>query len=145
MFKKCIMKRENIKSLILIGILFMAFGIIPTFIVDKEVHNIYMAAGMLTGIGMALFVLAIFNYIRYKRLSKLELEELEIEMNDERNARIEQMAYSLTFKISMILIGLVVFILMLLNYIVPAYIVLGVFIIASIIFQLSTKHYSKKF
>lgn len=145
MFKKCIIKKDNVKSIIFIGFILMILGLVPTFIVDEDLHNIYMAAGFLFGLGVALFAMALMQLMKYRKMSDIELKDIEIEMNDERNIKIEQMAYSLTFRVSMLLIGLVSFILILLNYIVPAYFVLGMFVLLSMIFRLSAKHYNKKY
>ncbi len=142
---KCFIKRENIKSMVIIGIILAILGFVATFKIDDSIHNLHMAAGFLTGIGIAFVGLALNQYIKYKRMTEDETIEYEIELNDERNIRIEQMANSLTNKISYLILGTISFVLILMNYPVPAIIIAGAIVLISIVFRLSLNYYEKKY
>ncbi|NLY21369.1 MAG: hypothetical protein GXZ08_08820 [Tissierellia bacterium] len=142
---KCFIKRENIKSMVIIGIILAILGFVATFRIDDSIHNLHLAAGFLTGIGTSFVGLALNQYIKYKRMTEDEAMEYEIELKDERNIRIEQMANSLTNKISYLILGTVSFVLILMNYPVPAIINVLTMISISIVFKLSLNYYKSKY
>ncbi|NMB30880.1 MAG: hypothetical protein GX988_05525 [Clostridiales bacterium] len=111
--------------MIILGAAFLISGVLLRKELAMEQHSLQMLAGFLTGLGGAFFGIGSLNLIRFKIKSAEELRSEEIEQKDERNIFIQRIAYSIVAISSVIMFAVISMILLLLDFILPAIIVMS--------------------
>ena len=111
--------------MIILGAAFLISGVLLKKELAMEQHSLQMLAGFLTGLGGAFFGIGSLNLIRFKIKSAEELRSEEIEQKDERNIFIQRIAYSIVAISSVIMFAVISMILLLLDFILPAIIVMS--------------------
>lgn len=142
MFCKSIKNHRFWKTLIVVGIIKLIFGIVGYTMTLDNVHNINMLMGMFSGMGGAFITIGVIKLIRYKRLTAEKLREEEIELNDERNIQVLRAAYTIGNMIATILFVAIAFIFVWLDYIIPAFISIGAMYIQWLGFFLAYKYFN---
>lgn len=132
------------KILIVIGFISVLFGIISKGMIPDNIHNLSMFSGMITGLGGAFLGIGIYRLIGLRTKSQQKLKQEEIELNDERNIQILRISHTAANVTATILLGVMSFIFVFLDYIIPAFILIAAIYIQLMAFSLAYKHYSKK-
>lgn len=100
----------------LVGLLTFAAG-------HPEGHTFNTFLGMLTGFGFG--IMAVWQAVRRRLVSKEKLEQEAIDREDERNVAITRAACTAVFYVSVVLMAALVFLFMGLGYRTPSYICLA--------------------
>lgn len=92
----CVKKTKENIIVIVIGLVFVALGLILAYQLPEENHIMMRFAGMVSGIGCGISLVSVVSLIRRKRSTPEQLKQQEIEKNDERNIRIRLEAAAVT-------------------------------------------------
>ncbi|HZJ57656.1 MAG TPA: hypothetical protein VFD89_05380 [Clostridia bacterium] len=130
--------------LVAMGVVTMVFGILYSRGLPQDLHSMNMLMGMFTGIGGAFALVGGIKLVHYKRASADELKLEEIERNDERNIQLIRMAAVTSNNAATILFIMMIFILLWLDYRVPALIVLGALYVQSIAFFAAYRYFKNR-
>ncbi len=134
-------KMKNSKYLLAIGLLSVISGM---YLIKYPERNFQSSSGFLVGIGIVFTVYSLIMLYMQSKLSDGELKNIKIENIDERNIKIEQAANSFTFKLLIPLFVMIVLILMLLDYFIPAIIVVGLMTVLLLVNGIAHSHYKNK-
>lgn len=126
-------------GLIIIGIISIVFGVVFEQLIPEEAHNLSMTAGMISGIGGAFAAIGIIRYIKFRKSTPEKLKAVEIELKDERNVQILRATYSVVAASSFVIFAIMAFVLLLLDYMVPAWIAISGIYIELVIFLVTYK------
>lgn len=145
MFCKSIKNRKIWKVYVVIGIITIIFsGLLSQYSTVMDTHNGNMLIGMFSGLGSALLTIGIVNLIRSKRIPEQKLRKQEIELKDERNIQIIRLSYSVGNMTATLLLAIIAFIFVGMNYIMPAVIAIGAMYVQWLAVFIAGKYYSKK-
>lgn len=144
MLCKSVKSNKYWRTMVVVGIITLTFGIIFYKDISNDTHNIAMLKGMFSGLGGAFTAIGLVKLIKNKRSSSAKLRAEEIELKDERNIQILRIAYSIANSIATILFGAMAFLFVGLNYIIPAFISLGAMYIQLLTFFIAYKYYNSK-
>ena len=132
------------RILIVIGFISILFGIISKGMIPKNIHNLSMFSGMITGLGGAFLGIGAYKLIGLRTKSQKRLKEEEIELNDERNIQILRISYTVANVTATVILVIMSFVFVFIDYIIPAFISIAGIYIQLMAFLLAYKHYSKK-
>lgn len=132
------------ETLIMVGIVTLIFGAIMYKGISNETNNISMLKGMFVGLGCSFTTIGVVKLIQNKKTPAEKLKAIEIELKDERNVQILRMAYSISSSVATVLFSIMSFLFVALNYIVPAFIVLGAMYIQLLALFIADKYYKNK-
>lgn len=130
--------------LIAIGIVTLVFGIVYSQRLPQDLHSMNMLMGMFTGIGGAFAVVGTIRLIHYKRTPVDKLKKEEIERNDERNIQLSRIAGTIANNTATVLFILMIFILVWLDYRIPAFIALGALYVQLFAFIIAYRYFNGK-
>lgn len=130
--------------IIAIGIVTLVFGIVYSKRRPEDLHSMNMLMGMLTGIGGVFTVVGTVRLIHYKRTPDDKLKKEEIERKDERNIQLSRIASTIANNTASALFIVMIFILVWLDYRIPAFIVLGAFYLQSMSFFIAYRYFNNK-
>lgn len=128
---------------LLIGVILMAFGILGVLLDIVKSYNLVMLLGMITGIGAVFMGGGVITLYRLRYHAE-KLREEEINLKDERNIQVTRASYAVSNASVTMMLGAMAFILVWLDYIVPALIAVGVLCVQMIVFLVSYRIISKK-
>lgn len=128
---------------LLIGVILAAFGILGVLLDMVQSFHLIMLLGMFTGIGMVFIGGGVITLYRI-RFNVEKLREEEIKQKDERNIQITRASYAVSNSAASIMLGGMAFVLVFMNYIVPALIAVGVLCVQMIVFLIAHRIISKK-
>ena len=131
-------------TLIIAGVVAIAFGLWYSHITPEDVHHLQMLAGMFTGMGSAFLAIGVLNTLRCHFGSAEKRKQREIEQNDERNVQITRYAMSWAAFGSVLFSAVLIFVLTALNYILPSMLILAGVYVELIIFLVAYKILEKK-
>jgi len=126
-----------------IGVILMAFGILGALLDIVQSYNLVMLLGMITGIGAVFLGGGVLTLYRL-RFTPAKLREEEINRKDERNIQVTRASYAVSNAAASIMLGAMAFVLVYLDYIVPALIAVGVLCVQMIVFLISYRVIVKK-
>ena len=145
MFCKSIRNRKLWKIYAVIGIITIIFsGLLSQYSSAGNTHNGIMLIGMFSGLGSSLLTIGVVNLIRSKRIPEQKLKKQEIELRDERNIQILRLSYSVGNMTASLLLAIMAFMFVAMNYIVPAAVCIGAIYIQWLGVTIAGKYYSKK-
>lgn len=82
---KCrLTEKKSMTIMLIVGVVMMLAGGAAGFLLEEQAHTATRLAGMVSGIGTALAVMAAAVLIRRKRLGEARAKDSELAMNDER-------------------------------------------------------------
>lgn len=125
--------------LLIIGVALIVSGILVNYFLDSSKY-----LGFGSGLGSAFIAIGIMNLILLKVQKPEVLKQQQINEKDERNIKIREKSAYATFYITMFGLTVVELIFVLLDYVIPGFIVMGLLFIHIISLLLYTAHYSKK-
>lgn len=131
-------------AFIFVGAISLVFGIVAHNNLPEDVHHLDMLMGMFSGAGAALVGIGIVQLIRLKLMPAEKLKREEIELKDERNVQLLQISFTISSVAATILLAIMAFLFVGLNYQVPAYICIAAVYLQLIVFLIVHRHYSKK-
>lgn len=142
----CKMIKSNKHWLVIIGIglITLIFGATSHIYLSDISNNIDMLLGMFSGFGFSFLLVGLINIIRIKRSPETKLKEKEIEMKDERNIQITRIANSVSYFVAMMILTILSFLFVGLNYPVPAFITVGALLILGMTNIIAYRYYNKK-
>lgn len=145
MFYKYFKRNKKIViSLIIVGIISLAFGVLTFGTLSKDDHDLSMLMGMFSGMGSAFIVMGIIFLIRIKIISPEKLKQEAIEQSDERNIQILRASFSTGNTVAIVLLAIMAFVFVWLGYRVPSFISIGAIYVDAIATLISYNYYSKK-
>lgn len=144
MFIKSLKGNRYWRTIFLVGLLTLIFGIIFSMNVSIESDNISMLQGMIVGLGASFTLIGIIKLIQNKMSPIEKLKANEIEAKDERNIEILRISLSISSTIATVLFAVLGFVFVALNYIVPAFIAVGAMYIQVLSYFIAYNYYNKK-
>lgn len=126
-----------------IGVILTAFGILGALLEFTDSSNIVMLLGMFTGIGAVFTGISIITLCRM-RFAPEKLRKEEINLKDERNIQVTRASYAVSNAAASIMLGAMAFVLVYMDYIVPALIAVGVLCVQMLVFLISYRVFNKK-
>lgn len=144
MFCKSVKSSKYWGALVLAGVLTLIFSIIAYQGIANDAPNVSMLKGMFFGLGTAFTVIGSVKLIQNRKTPAEKLKAQEIALKDERNIQILRIAYSIASTVATILFGIMAFIFVGLNFIIPAFISLGAMYIQLLVFFIAYKYYNRK-
>ena len=132
------------KILVIVGLATMVFGAIVFKRISVEGLNISMLKGMFQGAGGMVTAIGLVKLIQNKISPEEKLKMKEIELKDERNIELLKIALSFSSTVATILFGILAFLFIAMDYIIPGFIAIGAMYIQMLVFYLAHKYYDKK-
>lgn len=126
-------------TILVVGLITAVFGIVWTKNLPGEAHNLNMLAGMFAGLGSALAFLGAMWLVRLRIVSPEKLKLERIEQNDERNVQIRRIAYTVASNAATLLFAALAFVLLWLNYQIPAILSIGAMYLHFIVFLIASR------
>ena len=127
-----------------VGVITLVFGLIASKGVYNDTRNIAMIKGMFTGLGAAFTAIGGIKLILNKLSPAEKLKSKEINLKDERNIQITRISFSVSSTVATILFAILAFLLVGLDYIVPAFITIGAMYIQIFSFFIARRYHDKK-
>lgn len=131
-------------SMLVVGILLFALGIIKAIMLPDTAHLESRIMGMLTGLGGGIAGFSIMRLIQLKVSSPEKLKQKQIEKHDERNIQLARTAYTISSMSATLMFAGLVFLFTMMGSITESYICLGALLLQSLIFFVSYGHFEKK-
>lgn len=137
-------KNKYWKVVLGVGIITLVFGLLATKSLDTDARNISMLKGMFTGLGTAFTVIGGIKLLQNKLSPEEKLRAKEIDLKDERNIQLTRISFSVSSTVATILFAAMAYLLVALDYIIPAFICIGAMYIQIFSFFIARRYYSKK-
>ncbi len=128
---------------LLIGAILVVFGVLGVLLGITQSFNLVMLLGMITGIGAVFIGGGILTLYRM-RFNAEKLREEEINLKDERHIQITRASYAVSNTAAAVMLGAMAFVLVYLDYIIPALIAVGVLCVQMLVFLISYRVISRK-
>jgi hypothetical protein len=144
MYFKTVRNKRSIVISILIGIVLLAFGTIWFTRYPDVAGNIAMLLGMFSGFGAVFVLIGVIQLFRLRFTPAKKLREEEIRLKDERIIQVTRAAYTISSTAASLLFAVMAFVLVLLDYKIPAIISAGALLIQALVFTVSYAILNKK-
>lgn len=132
------------QTLLVVGILTLIFGVTSHKNMTGISPNISMLNGMIQGAGFAFAAIGGFKLVQNKTITPEKRKAKEIESNDERNIAVTRISLAVSSTVATVLLGVLSFIFVALDYIVPALILVATIYIQLLSLFIAYKYYNKK-
>ncbi len=144
--KPCLRSQNKSFCVVLIcaGLITLVFGVAWGRTLPDAAHNLSMLSGMFAGMGGGLTALGAVWLIKLKVMKPETLRQEAIEQNDERNVQVRRMAYEAASKAATFIFAILAFILLWLDYRIPAILSIGALYLHFIVFLIAAKVADKK-
>lgn len=127
-----------------LGLISLVFGVAGELNHLTVSENSDMLLGMFTGFGATFVVISSLLFLRNRFVSAEKQKKDKINLTDERNIQIKQIAGTMTNVVSILLQASMAFVFVALDYRIPAFIVVGALLIQMIAYLLFNAYYNKK-
>ena len=130
--------------LLVVGTLTLIFGVTSHKNMTGISPNVSMFNGMIQGAGCAFAAIGGFKLLQNKTITSEKRKAKEIELNDERNIAVTRISLAVSSTVGTIIFGVLSFVFVALDYIVPAMFLVVAIYIQLIALFIAYKYYNKK-